>query len=150
MSIGLCDDSIYVFGGQDDDSNKLSDMWEYNMKTSVWTQMRFGWHDFKPMPRSGHTTMVCDGRLFIFGGIFELTKELNDLCLFDLKKKVFHPTRSIDYADPDNKADASPLKLEHTETATKSGLTRAMTHQRTTLGGASPTKRKTSPKKNTA
>jgi len=56
MSIGVDETTLYVFGGQDDDSNKLSDMWEFNMTTKAWTQMKFGWADFKPMPRSGHTT----------------------------------------------------------------------------------------------
>jgi len=94
--------------------------------------------------------MSCDGRLFIFGGIFELTKELNDLCLFDVKTKAFHPTRSIDYADPDKFGGESPLKMQESHDATgKSGLQNAMTRQRTTLQSNSPSKRKPSPKKKT-
>jgi len=37
MSIGLKDKFLYAFGGQDDDSGKLSDMWEFNMETRAWT-----------------------------------------------------------------------------------------------------------------
>jgi len=92
---------------------------------------------------------VCDGRLFIFGGIYELTKELNDLCIYSVKNKNFHPTRSIDYADPDKFGGESPVKIAHEHDSTnKSGLNHAMTRQRTTLQSQSPTKRKTSPKKN--
>jgi hypothetical protein len=37
MSIGLDGDKMFVFGGQDDDSNKLSDMWEFSMSARTWT-----------------------------------------------------------------------------------------------------------------
>lgn len=91
--------------------------------------------------------MVCDGRLFIFGGIFELTKELNDLCLFEIEKQAFHPTKSLEAAGPSNAGGESPMKVEHQDTANKSGLQHSMTRQRTTIQNASPSKRKPSPKK---
>jgi len=37
----------------------------------------------KPSARSGHTMNVFKDKMFIFGGIFELTKELNDLISYD-------------------------------------------------------------------
>jgi hypothetical protein len=37
-----------------------------------------------------------DDNLFIFGGIFELTKELNDLIVFSFKEQKFFNTRSPD------------------------------------------------------
>jgi hypothetical protein len=37
----------------------------------------------KPSARSGHTMNVYGDKMFIFGGIFELTKELNDLISYD-------------------------------------------------------------------
>ena len=36
------------------------------------------------MPRSGHSAVLYDGYICIFGGIFEVTKELNDLQLYDI------------------------------------------------------------------
>jgi len=36
MSIGIDGDKLFVFGGQDDDSNKMADMWEFNMETHTW------------------------------------------------------------------------------------------------------------------
>jgi Kelch motif len=40
-----------------------------------------------PLPRSGHSAAVFGNLMLIFGGIFEVTKELNDLMAFDLTTK---------------------------------------------------------------
>lgn len=42
------------------------------------------------MPRSGHTAVVNGSKMYVFGGIFELTKELNDMCVFDFNTMAFH------------------------------------------------------------
>ena len=60
---------MYVFGGQDDDNNKLDDLWSFD--------------------RSGHSSVVYGSKMYIFGGIFELTKELNDLTAFDFTTGKF-------------------------------------------------------------
>lgn len=39
-----------------------------------------------PKPRSGHTCEAYGDFLIIFGGIYEVTKELNDCAVFSLKK----------------------------------------------------------------
>ncbi len=39
----------------------------------------------EPTIRSGHSACLYRDYMVIFGGIHEVTKELNDLCLFDLK-----------------------------------------------------------------
>jgi hypothetical protein len=30
---------FYVYGGQDDDNNKLGDMWDYNVATKTWSEV---------------------------------------------------------------------------------------------------------------
>jgi len=66
------------------------------MTKKTWREIERNWSDFKPLPRSGHTSCVVDDNLFIFGGIFELTKELNDLIVFSFKEQKFFNTRSPD------------------------------------------------------
>lgn len=39
------------------------------------------------MGRSGHASQVYKDCMIIYGGIFEVTKELNDMHVFDLKKE---------------------------------------------------------------
>jgi hypothetical protein len=40
--------------------------------------------DERPEIRSGHSAVVWDGVMVVFGGIFEVTKELNDVCAFNI------------------------------------------------------------------
>jgi hypothetical protein len=48
-----------------------------------------GEKDFKPKARSGHSSAVFNNKMYIFGGILELTHELNDLIVFDFETKKF-------------------------------------------------------------
>jgi len=79
--------NFYAFGGQDDDNNKLNDVWCYN--GSAWDCIKFEEGDLCPVARSGHTAVVNGNKMYIFGGMVELTKELNDLAIFDLDTKKF-------------------------------------------------------------
>ena len=47
-----------------------------------------------PVARSGHTACASDGTMFVFGGILELTKELNDLSVFDFSTEKW--TKAIE------------------------------------------------------
>jgi len=68
---------MYVFGGKNDSSEKLNDLWVYNIADKRWIEMSPDGET--PVERSGHTTDVFDDYLVIFGGIWDVTKELNDL-----------------------------------------------------------------------
>ena len=49
-------DCMYIFGGKDDDNNKLNDTWKFNFKSLMWTQI--SGYDEPPLPRSGHAAQV--------------------------------------------------------------------------------------------
>jgi len=38
-----------------------------------------------PLPRCGHSCDIYENYMVLFGGIFEITKELNDFMLFDFR-----------------------------------------------------------------
>ena len=80
---------LYIFGGQDDENNKLGDFWKFSSASKQWEQIQFGENDFKPCPRSGHCSIVHGDKMFIFGGILELTKELNEMVVYDFKNQKF-------------------------------------------------------------
>ena len=82
-------DKFYVFGGQDDDNNKLDDMWEYDLTSNSWRQIQIPEGDLRPLTRSGHSAVTYGNRMYIFGGILELTKELNDMCIYDFSQGRF-------------------------------------------------------------
>jgi Galactose oxidase, central domain len=78
---------MWVFGGRDDDNNKLNDLWKFDIASSVWQEVKPA-DGVYPLERSGHSCDVFEGQyLIIFGGIYEITKELNDLHMFDFSKK---------------------------------------------------------------
>lgn len=87
---GICiaNTSIFIFGGQDDENNKLGDVWEFNVQTKAWTKREVN-GQFEGLPRSGHAAVSFASKMYVFGGIFEVTKEMNDLVLFDTKTNKF-------------------------------------------------------------
>ena len=40
-----------------------------------------------PVPRSGHSACLYKDMMIILGGIYDVTKELDDLYLYDIKNK---------------------------------------------------------------
>ena len=74
---------MYIFGGKDEENNKLNDTWKFNFSTRQWSYIDAG---EQPLPRSGHSASIFqESYMIIYGGIFEVTKELNDMHIFDLK-----------------------------------------------------------------
>jgi len=74
---------MYVFGGKNDE-DKLNDIWRFDLDAQTWEQV-ISVDDTQPLQRSGHSAVLYKDFMVVFGGIFEITKELNDLMLFDLK-----------------------------------------------------------------
>lgn len=78
-------DSMFIFGGKDQDNNKLNDLWEFNFSTYLWEQIVADGPP--PLRRSGHSSCLYKDCMLIFGGIHEVTQELDDLVVFDFKNK---------------------------------------------------------------
>ena len=76
------DECMYIFGGKDDDNMKLNDFWKLDLVQRKWTCIETAGNT--PQARSGHSAIVYEGKIFLFGGIFEVTKELNDCHLYDI------------------------------------------------------------------
>jgi len=86
-SAAVYQQKMYIFGGQDDENNKLCDLWEFDINQRTWRQITdFPADSYQPGPRSGHSASIYNGKMYIFGGILELTKELNELLAFDFAK----------------------------------------------------------------
>lgn len=76
---------MYVFGGKTDNSLKLNDLWAFSLSANKWHEVR-PVDEVIPDVRSGHSACVYDGLILVFGGIFEVTKELNDVCAFSISQ----------------------------------------------------------------
>jgi len=80
----LHEGNLYIFGGKDDENEKLNDLWRFNLADREWTLLEVQMGHTIPTVRSGHSAVLYQGYICIFGGIFEVTKELNDLHLYDI------------------------------------------------------------------
>jgi N-acetylneuraminic acid mutarotase len=97
--------SMYVFGGRGDDNIKLNDLWRFDISTNVWQEIKQ--EGTVPIPRCGHSCDIFEGQyLIMFGGIYEITKELNDLQMFDLTKKKW--VTLFDESNSPARRDGSP------------------------------------------
>ncbi len=79
-----------VFGGKDEDNEKLNDLWVFDFKSLTWSclQPNNPTEDVGvPLPRSGHTASIYGKYMIIFGGILDVCKELDDMIIFDLERK---------------------------------------------------------------
>eukprot|EP00347_Sterkiella_histriomuscorum_P022173 403331423 len=79
-------EEVYIIGGAGDNSNRFNDLWKY--ENHKWTLIATDGQDQDDIPqeRGGHQCCVYENRfIVIFGGIHEITYELNDLHIFDIK-----------------------------------------------------------------
>lgn len=79
---------MYIFGGKDEENNKLNDIWSFSFGNYLWQEIKpSSLNEFIPLPRSGHSACLYKDCMIIFGGIHEVTKELDDVDVFDIKKR---------------------------------------------------------------
>jgi len=77
-------DQMVIFGGKDQDANKLEDVWSLDLNSATWRKLEGG---DAPKGRSGHSANLFGDCMVVFGGIFEITQELNDMHFYDLKRQ---------------------------------------------------------------
>lgn len=71
-----------MFGGKDD-SNRLSDIWSFSLNDCKFQRLKD--EGEVPAVRNGHTMNHFQGRLYVFGGIHDITWELDDLHIYNLQ-----------------------------------------------------------------
>eukprot|EP00516_Mucochytrium_quahogii_P009441 CAMPEP_0203781450 /NCGR_PEP_ID=MMETSP0099_2-20121227/10244_1 /ASSEMBLY_ACC=CAM_ASM_000209 /TAXON_ID=96639 /ORGANISM=" , Strain NY0313808BC1" /LENGTH=464 /DNA_ID=CAMNT_0050682441 /DNA_START=423 /DNA_END=1820 /DNA_ORIENTATION=+ len=82
------DDSLYVFGGYDGTS-RYNDTFAFNLKTRQWSQKNVDQDPSeKPSRRFGHSGVVHNGKLWVFGG-WDGRETLNCVWALDLKTEVW-------------------------------------------------------------
>lgn len=103
---------MYVYGGKDADGHKLSDIWAFDPAKLFWREIELsnpkeayeGTTEEAPLGRGGHSASLIGHYMVVFGGMYDLTKEMNDMHAFDLKNEKWIKL----YEDEQN---MSPIKL---------------------------------------
>lgn len=85
--------SLYLYGGHDEQNEKLEDLWKFDLTTNQWSIIEVEGN--KPTGRNGHTMVVINNKIVMFGGILEITKETDEVFIFD-----FTSNRWITYESP--------------------------------------------------
>lgn len=101
-------EKVYVFGGIQTDFHTLNDLWAFDLRTNLWTQIIANGDANSPTSR--HEAAVAgrawDGQLTLYGGQFSDSDgfvSLNDTWRFDL---ATHQWQNITPAEADKNVDA--------------------------------------------
>lgn len=88
---------MYIFGGKDNNDKMLNDMWRLNLSTHTWEKVNYDETAAStPRGRQGHSMSVYRNQVIVFGGLYEITRELNDFHIFNIEnnewKRLFRTT----------------------------------------------------------
>ena len=109
-SFNLLGDALYIYGGKDF-GTIFDDLWKFDLQTCKYTKIEL----LNPLPgRFGHSGVIYEDRLFIFGGTKGVTHERNDLISIDLANKF----TAICWAD--SQEERARAKEEHSPVMKKS------------------------------
>ena len=100
---------IYIYGGtnlniNDSKKDNFQSLWEYNLESKYWTKRELKNCNSNGAPR-GHSSILHDNKLFIFGGILLFKKFQNALFTIDLTN---YEIQIIDYEKNQNSAIPKP------------------------------------------
>ena len=102
-------ESLYVFGGEfstTDTFYHYKDMWRFDCGTMEWENIAL--NGDAPSQRSGHRMAVWSHYLVLFGGFYDVSREMkyyNDTYLFCLRERRWRRLQSLDAA---HRAKPSP------------------------------------------
>jgi len=80
-------DALYVFGGADEEGEKLNDFWKLDLRTYQWEQIQA--RGSAPTGRSGHSAVIYKDLMVVFGGMKDITKETNDMFSYDFNTNTW-------------------------------------------------------------
>jgi hypothetical protein len=106
--VGLTDpttglDRLFVFGGSGENNTKYNDLWEFDGTHWVEHKSTPDQSEEVPLEKSGHQmTLFKNQFLLVFGGIHEVTYEMNDLRMYNLQTKRWSIVDEENKATSDN------------------------------------------------
>ena len=107
----IYNNNLYIFGGSIKDGSLLNDLWKLDLESINWEEIPIDNNLSKenennelllPSPRSGHSLLIVNSDLYIFGGKIGLFQESNDLWKYDINSNKFillHDTMLEQFTD---------------------------------------------------
>lgn len=125
----------------DEDNSKFGDLWELDLATETYKEIVLPDGSPCPGPRSGHSASIFKNKMYIFGGILELTKELNEMLIYDFSTGCFNIVGGDGMPNEDLKKVNSNTRKEEGDSPTLRRNTLNASKKATMIGdGGSPTK----------
>lgn len=84
------DGALWIFGGTNG-VKTLNDQWKFDLTTKKWIKIE---SKDTPEPRRGHSMIKFDNFIFMFGGIQDITKEKNDVYIYQPVKSCWAKIQS--------------------------------------------------------
>jgi len=81
-SVVLYNDSLILFGGSLTKGGFTNDLWVYSIENEEWKKIEST--ALQPIPRSGHSACLLGSDMYVFGGLTDDNKRLNDLWICHL------------------------------------------------------------------
>ncbi|MBX9702443.1 MAG: hypothetical protein K2X74_23600, partial [Acetobacteraceae bacterium] len=93
------DRRMYVFGGEvaGDNSTYFSDFYELDLLQHVWTEIK---SEPRPQPRSGHTAVLFQNSMYIYGGRDRNQQYFADIWCFDFNTHAWRQLHPNGFAPP--------------------------------------------------
>ena len=88
------DAKMYIFGGTNEDGDRLKDLWAFTYTSKTWTMIPIAEDDMWPHARSGHSACIEKNLMLIFGGSLDTMQETNDFYSFDFNIKRWNVIHS--------------------------------------------------------
>ena len=85
--MSVSEEIIYIYGGINSEGHYLDDMWSFNIKDYFWNKIEIKGEI--PKARCGHSCLIQDNILYIFGGKTANIFEVNEFWTFDIENNKF-------------------------------------------------------------
>ena len=85
--VTVSDTLLYIYGGINSEGHYLDDMWSFCITDYLWTKIEIKGEI--PKARSGHSCLIQDNFLYIFGGKTANIFEVNEFWKFDIENSKF-------------------------------------------------------------
>jgi len=82
-SLSIFNDALYLFGGIDNNDRLYNSLHAFDLILKSWRSVVIKDGTLLPPARKDHTTTVLNDKLYLFGGIDNISQNLNDLWVFD-------------------------------------------------------------------
>lgn len=130
---------MYVFGGNNEEGEKLNDLWRLDLRTYFWERIN-ALGDL-PCGRAGHSAVVYMDLMIIFGGMKDITKETNDMYSYNFTSNTWvHFQYESQIKDPVTNEQLEEYKKAKAANSPGKVKTESPIMKRNTLGDMSPTK----------